>query len=302
MVEALGGAVVVVYCVSIALTPGTSPAFPLLLGAMVGGGLVAMAVRSWRTASRTPAAPPTGDSPRARRSTPRPDLSARSGLDPMPSDGAVRAAESAEVPRIVDALVRAGVLTEALDLPDAELPGHDVTPADVLSAFNEQLGLRELPGAVTVTQLGPLAFHDSHAEQFVATVREQVADLIRLGGLSGVTVEVDLEPDSSSPAVPTTLTITDDGRADGMRTVTYVGAAKYLSTVVHVELARLVHGRATGTRLAWTWNDQGVWITALNGVGVDELNAEVGAAAWFTWVDEEEPIAAGEMYGPAPRA
>jgi len=72
MVEALGGAVVVVYCVSIALTPGTSPAFPLLLGAMVGGGLVAMAVRSWRTASRTPAAPPTGDSPRARRSTPRP--------------------------------------------------------------------------------------------------------------------------------------------------------------------------------------------------------------------------------------
>lgn len=300
-VEALCAVVVIGYCVSIALTPGTSPVFPLLLAAVVGGGLLTMAVISRRKGSRTPPPPPTPVPPPMSGPTPGPGPSAASGPDPMPSGSGTRvqAGESAEVRRIVDALVRAGVLTVALELPDAALPGHDITPADVLSAFDEQLGLREPPGSLPLTEFGPLAFHDSHTEQLGATLREQVADLIRLGGLTDVAVEVELEFDSSTPAVPTTLVITDGRSTDGPRTVAYVGATKYLSTVVHSELARLLRRRATGTRLAWTWNDQGVWITALTGVGVDELNADLGSAAGarFTWVDEEEPIAAGERDG-----
>ncbi|SDH58878.1 hypothetical protein [Pseudonocardia oroxyli] len=77
-----------------------------------------------------------------------------------------------------------------------------------------------------------------------------------------------------------------------------VATVEALCAVV-VIVARLLRRRATGTRLARTWNDQGGWITALTGVGVDELNADLGSAAggWFTWVDEEEPIAAGERDG-----
>lgn len=203
--------------------------------------------------------------------------------------------EQDEVRRIVDVLRGAGVLTAVP--PEGELPdGDDVLAADVLSAAYEQLCVRAPLHVDPVAELGPVAFHDSHVEQLTDSLAHQVADLVRLGGLDDVTVDVELDDRSPTAVVPTTLRITD---GTGVRTATYAGAAKYLSTVVHVELARLLHRRSTGTRLAWTWNDQGVWLTALTGVTVDELNTALGPAAGdgFTWVDQEEPIAAGEMYG-----
>jgi hypothetical protein len=75
----------------------------------------------------------------------------------------------------------------------------------------------------------------------------------------------------------------------------YDGAGKYLSTVVHVALARILRERRTGRRLAWLWSDQGVWLTALSAGGVEKLNTALGPAAGegWTWVDEQEPVAAG---------
>jgi hypothetical protein len=85
-----------------------------------------------------------------------------------------------------------------------------------------------------------------------------------------------------------------DGGAE--RVLDYAGAAKYLSTVLHVSLARVLHERGTGRRLAWLWSDQGVWLSGLRDGGVDELNAALGRAAGegWEWVDEQPPIAAGD--------
>ena len=71
------------------------------------------------------------------------------------------------------------------------------------------------------------------------------------------------------------------------------GRAKYLSTVLHVAVARAAH--AQGRRLAWLWVDQGVWITALRGgTTVEALNAELAGGEPWEWVDEQAPTAAGE--------
>jgi hypothetical protein len=71
----------------------------------------------------------------------------------------------------------------------------------------------------------------------------------------------------------------------------YDGAGKYLSTVVHVALARILRERRTGRRLAWLWR-------ALPAGGVGKLNTALGPAAGegWEWVDEQEPVAAGETY------
>jgi len=81
----------------------------------------------------------------------------------------------------------------------------------------------------------------------------------------------------------------------------YAGHVKRLSTVLHVTVARALRAssgtRPDRARLAWLWTDQGVWLAVLRrGMAVEQLNAEVGGHQTdrWSWVDEEQPIAAGE--------
>ena len=96
-------------------------------------------------------------------------------------------------------------------------------------------------------------------------LREQVGDFVRLagGGLDGVTATVDFTDRAGSGRVRTVVRLVDDGAE---QVLTYDGAAKYLSTEVHVALARLLRERATGLRLAWLWSDQGGWLSGPAGV------------------------------------
>ena len=97
--------------------------------------------------------------------------------------------------------------------------------------------------------------------------------------------------------MPTRLRLTTD--ADE-QVLAYGGAGKYLSTVVHVALARILRSRQTGRRLAWLWDHQGVWLSGLADGMVERLNTARGPAEGegWQWVDEQEPTAAGEMYPP----
>jgi hypothetical protein len=61
--------------------------------------------------------------------------------------------------------------------------------------------------------------------------------------------------------------------------INYTRAAKYLSTNLHVALARILRARRTGHRLAWLWCDQGVWLSRLRDGEVDRLNIALGRAS-----------------------
>jgi hypothetical protein len=142
-----------------------------------------------------------------------------------------------------------------------------------------------------------LAFHDSHVEQDPDGLREQAADLVRLAGdgLTDVPVTIEIDPVGSNPtmpehSVPTRIRV-------GERVLDYAGDVKYLSTVLHVELATVLRRRGTGRRLAWLWSDQGVWLTGVADGEVERLNAALGPAAdeGWEWVDEQPPTAAGDL-------
>ena len=87
---------------------------------------------------------------------------------------------------------------------------------------------------------------------------------------------------------------------DAEQVLAYDGAAKYLSTELHVAWPGFCVSARPGCRLAWLWSDQGVWLSGLPDGAVDGLNTALGAAAGegWQWVDEQEPTAAGEMYPP----
>lgn len=256
---------------------------PLFLGLCAVVVLVRWGVRSWRDGNRKTAAPvapsaaPTG--------RPAPELSLEG---------------ERELARVVGVLADAGVFAPRtpdpaqLRAPVAD-QGEPVTAYTVLAALHE--ADYYVPGFNAVAYSANLAFHDSHTEQFADTPVEQVDDLVRLagGGLAGVTVAVELTDRDRPPGVPIRVRLTVDGVE---QVLTYLGAPKYLSTVVHVALARILRERATGLRLAWLWNDQGVWLSGLPDGAVEQLNAALGPAAGegWEWVDEQEPTAAGEMH------
>lgn len=80
---------------------------------------------------------------------------------------------------------------------------------------------------------------------------------------------------------------------DEVHDLDHRGAGKYLSTVLHVAVARAAH--AHGRRLAWLRADQGVRIAALRGgTTVEALNAEPAGSEPWEWADEQPPTAAGE--------
>ena len=94
--------------------------------------------------------------------------------------------------------------------------------------------------------------------------------------------------------MPTVIRLADD------RVLAYDGAVKYLSTELHVALARILRVRRGALRLVWLWSDPGVWLSGLPDRTVDQLNAALGVAAGegWEWVDEQAPTAAGEIFPP----
>lgn len=285
-------------------TPGDA-AVPLLLGLCAVAVLVRWGVRSWRDAERK-AAPPPGPQPSGpppsgpSPSGPSPSGPPPSGPPPRYEPPPLSPDGERELARVVRVLGDAGVFAPRVPEPqDLRGPvadqGEPVTAYAVLSALHEAHYYVEGFDAAAYSER--LAFHDHHVEQLAEFVREQVDDLVRLagGGLDGVGAEVELVERTDTARVPTTLRLHLGDRTEVLE---YVGAAKYLSTVPHVALARILRERATGLRLAWVWSDQGPWVTALPDGGVERLNAALGPAAddGFEWVDEQEPIASGETY------
>lgn len=146
--------------------------------------------------------------------------------------------------------------------------------------------------------LANLAFHDSKMEQGEDTVAGQLADLARLCGedlrISDVSIH---HPLVNGPGPQPQCTIAfeaDDRRIE----LSYRPASKYTSTVLHVAIAQALTASNAGRRLAWLWNDQGAWISALRAGGVERLNAAAGRVrggfGGWDWIDQSPPFAAGE--------
>lgn len=149
-----------------------------------------------------------------------------------------------------------------------------------------------------------VVMHDSHAEQYEDTLEAQIADLVRLAGgaldVRDVATDLNLLDghdglDGRGPHPPCTITMTVNGKAVAMR---YAPEAKYLSSHIHVALARALKAADCGKRLAWLWNDQGAWIACLPDGAVERLNAgpgfdKAGFGGW-EWIDASEPFAAGD--------
>jgi hypothetical protein len=242
------------------------------------------------TPGPVPGRPPAEQDPQHRVDRPPPELS--------PSGRAALA-------HVVAVAERAGLFAprtpRAADLMEGVADhGEPVTLDAVLAAIAE-IDLRH-PGLRPEDHLAALAFHDSHVEQFADTLTEQVADLDRLAGDDRHVRLLDVrrsEPDDTG-AVPTRLRVAvgRGGEPGDEQTLDYRGDDKYLSTVLHVAVARALHTLDPGAaRLAWTWSDQGVWLAALRPAALEALNRELGRALLepWRWVDEEEPVAAGDL-------
>jgi hypothetical protein len=224
---------------------------------------------------------------------------ARPAAAPVGTTPPLDAEEQSAVREIVALFVRAGVFAPGALKPEqlfeaAADQAAPVTQGVVLSALHEA-GLHHADFDAALA-MANLAFHASHSEQFADTLRDQIAGLVRLarGALDVRELAIDLRlADGPGPHPLCTVAMTVNGSAV---TATYAPAAKYLSTHVHVALAVAMRRAACGARLAWIWDDQGVWISALTPTALTLLNAGPGAGAW-EWVDDSEPIAAGETPG-----
>lgn len=170
-----------------------------------------------------------------------------------------------------------------------------VTQAAVLGALDEATYWH--PDFDPERCMANVVMHGSHAEQFEETLRGQLADLVRLAGgaLDVRDVAIDLTLlNGTGPHPPCTIGMTVNGEPVTLR---YAPAGKYLSTHIHVALARALKAADCGKRLAWLWCDQGAWIACLTDGAVERLNAgpgfdKAGFDGW-DWIDVSDPIAAG---------
>ena len=302
LAELACGAVVLVYLVVAGIeaeTAGTTGRsvpdrlFLFLLGVALGGWLIVKGLRGWRAAER--------------QAEPEPSPGGAAGSGPMdvpPAPSSPRPSLSSEgrreLDRVVAVLADAGVFApqapEPAKLSEAVADaGEPVLAEAVLMAVEEAYFYH--PGFRAADHSANLAFHDSHTEQFVDVLRDQVDDVVRLavGGLAGVTVAVSVEGREGTAREAVRLRIAVDGVE---RVLDYAGAPKYLSTELHVVLAGIARERRSARRLAWLWSDQGVWLSGLADGDAERLNAVLGTAAGegWEWVDEQRPTAAGEMY------
>lgn len=216
------------------------------------------------------------------------------------------------VAELVVVLGRAGVF--APEVPDPQVleaavasRGEPVTAQDLLLCLGE-VGYG-VPEADTSRYSANLAHHENQVEQWSDTLLEQVADLARLAG-GTVAVEV-LGVDQRLLDVPlggvhTRLELAVGGPPPDHVVLDYRGLAKYLSTVLHVELARALRRAGAPRRLAWLREDA-ILLTGLPPhTDLNRLNADLGLPpseplGWggWTWVDECEPEALGEDGEPA---
>lgn len=170
-----------------------------------------------------------------------------------------------------------------------------VTQAAVLGALAEANYWH--PGFDPEPCMTNVVLHDSHAEQYEDTLAAQIADLARLAGgaLDVRDVVIDLTLlNGPGPHPPCTIGMTVNGEPVTLR---YAPAGKYLSSHIHVALARALKARDCGKRLAWLWCDQGAWIACLSDGAVERLNTgpgfdKAGFGGW-EWIDASDPIAAG---------
>ncbi len=264
-----GGVLMVVLGIAgLALGNGFLGWVALVLG-LAGVGAVLGTRYGWITprARTVRAAPPAPDR------TPAADR-------PVPS---LSATGQEQVAGIVSRLHAAGVL-----VPDAPDPanlheavadqGEPVTVDAVLAALHE--ASYHHPEFRLESCTANLVFHGTQVEQGPEYLREQIDDLVRLAG-GALRVEV-----TGIRQEPTTrIRWTLDG---GEQVLTYAGATKYLSTVIHVTLARAMAGAPR--RFASLWTDQGMWITALP----DDADLSALPGDW-EWLADQEPLAAGDV-------
>jgi hypothetical protein len=287
---------------------GVSPVLLFVLAAVALLGFSIVAVRHARRGREARGRParPAGDR-RERRPTPPPARrSSRPAADaPRPAPSELSPSGRAALAHVVGVADRAGLFAprapQPADLVEAVADAGEPVTLDVVLAALEEAGFWR-PGFRAADHLRALAFHDAHVEQLSETLEAQVADLGRLAGdaLDVSLREVDLADDGG--AVRTRLRLgfrTAAGERD--ETLDYRGDPKYLSTVVHVAVARaLLAAAPSGPWLAWTWSDQGVWLAALRPAALEPLNRELGRALSepWRWVDTEEPVAAGDLRRP----
>lgn len=267
-------------------------AFPFLAAAAVLVALLVMAARSLARARRA-AAPPSP----ARPAAVEPVVVA--GDRDRPPAVELSADGRRELDRLVAALGDLGLLAprvpDPADLVEAVADaGEPVTVDTVLAGLSEADWWR--PGFRPEDHLAALVFHDSHVEQDAASLAGQVADLARLVGpaLPVRLDDVTLVPEGGAVRTRVRLVLGTE-----VTTLVHRGHATYLSTVLHVAVARALHAVTAvsgGPRLAWHWTDQGVWLAApAPGVGVEQLDAALhrpGTEPW-TWVDVATPVEAG---------
>jgi hypothetical protein len=287
---------------------GVSPVLLFVLAAVVLLGFSIVAVRHARRGREARGRParPAGDRRERRPAPPLSRRSSRPAADaPHPAPPELSPSGRAALAHVVGVADRAGLFAprapRPADLVEAVADAGEPVTLDVVLAALEEAGFWR-PGFRAADHLRALAFHDAHVEQLSGTLEAQVADLDRLAGdaLDVSLREVDLADDGG--AVRTRLRLgfrTADGERD--ETLDYRGDPKYLSTVLHVAVARaLLAAAPSGPWLAWTWSDQGVWLAALRPAALEPLNRELGRALSepWRWVDTEEPVAAGDLRRP----
>ena len=221
---------------------------------------------------------------------------------PVPAEIPVLSkSRAAKVRQIVAALATEGVFQPEVPRPAAlyapvaerdDLPDQEVVLTALFEADYYDRSFQ--PARYTAN----LAFHGSKGEQFEEVIAAQIADLARLCGaylpIAEVRVVHELV-DGTGPQPACSI-----GFVAGAQQValSYIPAAKYLSTVIHVAIAQALRATGSDRRLAWLWCDQGVWIAALAEGAVERLNAASGAVrhgfGGWDWIDLAQPVAVGE--------
>lgn len=197
------------------------------------------------------------------------------------------AAGLAEAARLLHALHDAGII--APDLPEAaQLQealadyGEPVDMTAVLFALNEAHYAHADFDADRY--LANLRFHNEHIEQFADTLCAYCDDMCTLAQCDNWQI--------------IRLECTDMPAAAGRMRVTarlLIGAqtldmaeiffSKYLNTAWYVHIARALVADGAPRRLAWIYDDSGIWLTGL--AADTDLQCLPHAIAGWRWVDEE---------------
>ena len=214
---------------------------------------------------------------------------------PLPE---LSAGKQAQVRRAVKLLTEAGIFRERLD-PAMLYPGvaereAPVKPDVLFEALVEAAYYH--PDFDAAPCGANLVHHETQVEQPETYLVAQIADLARLSGgaLAIADVAVEQSRRADTRTVDTRIAMSVNGEPV---TLDYPGDDKYLSTVLHHDLATRLRVLDTGQRLAWLWTDAGPWISCLADGEVERLNdafkLKPTAPCRWEWIESEAPIAAG---------